>query len=270
MILKKNCCFFLIPLLALVSATCKESTKTNTSADVNERPPAHHELDIIDPNTAWQLIINADLDSLYPLYTREAYKVSDKGEMVRGNLRIMDLYKQKGLVINKIGSVVRIDAVLDGNITYEIGNFSTPDRTSYAHLIIWRKEGDLVRREFELVKERVPNTPVPSAIEERRQMWMALCNAHKITELINTLYTENTLYYNHRPMVVGREAVMNEYQYMTDPEYNLRLEPLTVEAVNENLVFEIGQCSGSYQGNYLLVWKKGEDGNWRILIDSNI
>jgi hypothetical protein len=45
---------------------------------------------------------------------------------------------------------------------------------------------------------------------------------------------------------------------------------MIIEAVNQELVFEIGQGSGSYNGNYLLVWKKGEDDVWRILLDSNI
>jgi ketosteroid isomerase-like protein len=40
--------------------------------------------------------------------------------------------------------------------------------------------------------------------------------------------------------------------------------------VNDNLVYEIGQCKGTYKGKYILVWKKESDGVWRVFIDSNI
>ncbi len=261
---------FAIGLLLLLSFSCKEGSKTTEIPGENNAELVGPESDTTDPNEDWQLIVNAQLDSLYPLYTKDAYKVGDKGEIVMGDLRIMDLYKQKGLVINNISSTDRITAVLDSTIIYEVGKFSTPERVTYHHLIIWRKQGEQIKRELELIAEGIPDTPVPVELEERRKKWMSLCNAHKVTDLVNELYTENALYYNHKPMVVGREAVIKEYQYMDDPNYQLGLEPLTVDAVNDSLVFEIGRCSGSYRGNYALVWKKGDDGIWRILLDSNI
>lgn len=257
-------------ILLILFLSCKEESKKAENPEENNVQMVEANSQASDPNSDWQLIVNAKLDSLYPLYTENAYKVSDKGEMVAGNLAIMDLYKQKGLVINGIKAEERIEAVLDSTIIYELGEFNTPERTVFKHLIIWRKQGDKIKRELELTEEKTINAEVPPELEERRNTWMTLCNDHKVTDLVNELYAENTLYYNHKPMVVGREAVIKEYQYMGDPEYSLNLEALHVEAVNDDLVFEIGQCSGSYKGNYVLVWKKGDDGVWRILLDSNI
>ena len=99
---------------------------------------------------------------------------------------------------------------------------------------------------------------------------MELCNAHDVEGLVNELYSVNTLYYNHKPLVKGREDVIKEYGYMRNEKYSLKLTPLFIEAVNESTVYEIGQCNGSYGGKYILIWKKEADGKWRIFIDSNI
>jgi hypothetical protein len=78
------------------------------------------------------------------------------------------------------------------------------------------------------------------------------------------------MYYNHKPIVQGTENLIQEYGYMNRESYSLQLDPKKSVIVNANFVFEIGQCSGSYGGKYVLIWKKEADGNWRIYIDSNI
>ena len=57
---------------------------------------------------------------------------------------------------------------------------------------------------------------------------------------------------------------------MNNKNYHLQLHPLVVKAVNPNFVFEIGQCTGSYAGKYILIWEKDSDGKWKITADSNI
>ena len=84
------------------------------------------------------------------------------------------------------------------------------------------------------------------------------------------MYSENTLYYNHKPLVVGRELLIEEYSYMNRENYQLTLNPIVVDQVNDKLVFEIGQCKGSYGGKYIIIWRKEESGKWEVFIDSNI
>ena len=64
--------------------------------------------------------------------------------------------------------------------------------------------------------------------------------------------------------------MIKEYSYMNNKNYRLNLQPLIVKAVNASFAFEIGQCSGSYNGKYILIWKIDSDGSWKIFIDSNI
>jgi hypothetical protein len=84
------------------------------------------------------------------------------------------------------------------------------------------------------------------------------------------MYTPNTLYYNHRPLLRGRAALEKEYAYMKAPDYQLTLTPWYVVPVSEHLVIEMGQCSGSYGGKYLIVWQEQVPGVWQVLLDANL
>ena len=93
-------------------------------------------------------------------------------------------------------------------------------------------------------------------------------NQHNADQLVRQKYTANAIYYNHRPVLIGTKAISKEYSYMNNPKYSLNLTPIVLELVNERIAFEIGQCSGSYNGKYVLVWEKTKDG-WKVLFDAN-
>jgi len=57
---------------------------------------------------------------------------------------------------------------------------------------------------------------------------------------------------------------------MSRESYSLRLTPIKTGQVKNNIVLEIGQCSGSYNGKYIIVWKKNALGKWEVFLDSNI
>ena len=215
--------------------------------------------------------MNNEVDRLGELYTDNAVKVTTGGEVLEGALAIVESYRSSLVPVDSIQALHTYRAVLDSSITYEIGRFWTPEQ-EFAQLIIWRKRDGTLKRELEFVAPiSVGSTlPLEKEIETSRQQWMTLCETHDAAHLVDALYTDNALYYNHKPMVIGKEAITAAYSYMNDPNYELVLEPFVVEVVNANLAFEIGQCSGSYPGNYVLIWQKDEAGAWRILFDSNI
>ena len=224
-----------------------------------------------DPNDKWKLLINTDLSSLQSIYTDNAYLITPDGKMIQGE-EITAHYSTQAYNISNIRVQKRITSVHDSSISYEIGNFITANKKEFSHLIIWRKDKESMKRELEIIVEQNFGTP-PASLEEianRRAEWMRLCNLHNTKNLVNSLYSDNTLYYNHRPMIVGRIEVIKEYQYMNNPNYHLHLQPLHIHLANTDTAFEIGQCSGSYGGNYVLVWKRGSDNIWRVLMDSNI
>lgn len=129
---------------------------------------------------------------------------------------------------------------------------------SYGHLLIWKEVDSIRLRELEFVAESddVDRLAISKEIKKARDLWMRYCNAHEVASLVNEVYAENTLYYNHKPMIVGRQELIKEYDYMSRDSYKLKLTPILLEPVREDLVFEAGQCSGTYGGSMLLYGRK--------------
>ena len=158
------------------------------------------------------------------------------------------------------------------NIFYDVNQLTYEDGTLAKQLLIHVSKADTTVRAFEynfLNVDSSSKVDSPS-LNKARQKWISLCNAHQVDSLVNQLYSENAIYFNHRPLVIGRKAFIQEYSYMADTNYALTLSPLHLEPINENQVVEIGQCSGTYKAKYVLVWHKDKDGTWRIIFDSNV
>jgi ketosteroid isomerase-like protein len=157
-----------------------------------------------------------------------------------------------------------------GEYAYEISRFETADDQAFAQVIVWDNQGAEPLRALQFVAPYGKMLPDADVIFAARARWMEYCNAHEVERLIQEMYTPNTLYYNHRPLLRGRAALEKEYAYMKNPDYQLTLTPLHVVPVAEHLVVELGQCSGSYGGKYLIVWQEQVPGTWQVLLDANL
>ena len=223
----------------------------------------------------WKYAQNEKDSSLMDLYTQNAVKVVTEAKILSGAAEIMEHYGPKE-PISEVFSMFDIDANIPRGISYEINAITVNNAPRTIQLVIYEKSGEQKLRAFEYDADQPKEIEeslyqeIIGQLQERRDQWMAYCNAHDVPGLINDLYSHNTLYYNHRPLVKGREALVQEYAYMNNEQYKLRLIPKFLSVVNEGTVFEIGQCEGSYNGKYILIWNKDEDGVWRIFIDSNV
>lgn len=249
------------------------------SATLRKGLPGNYHAEVMCQDTTallrkWQAAINSRDSILMAFYTPQAVKVSEDS-IWTGPAEIYDHYLKQ----DEIGSISRIFSVnanKSRGIEYEMISFGSSDTNLLSQLVIYEQHGDRMLRTFEFTSSHSKRLTDDTAadiwlqLNKRRNEWMAYCNAHQVSELVNDLYSMNTLYFNHRPLVKGRMALVSEYGYMSREQYSLTLEPLFVHVVNETTVFEIGQCKGSYNGKYVLIWKKEEDGQWRIFVDSNV
>jgi ketosteroid isomerase-like protein len=222
-------------------------------------------------NAKWMRYFNQRSDSLALLYHEDAIAVYPKGYQFIGRDTILALLSQSSTQLCLVQPQQTFVANAERGLVYEIGSLVLSDEEQYKQLVIWQNTESGKQRVFEFAALVGPVNPGDRAyLDERRKWWMKFCNAHHIKALVWELYSEQTLYYNHKPLVIGRDSLLREYAYMEAEDYQLSLTPLVVELVNESVAIEIGQCAGSYNGKYILIWQRDEDGEWRIYVDSNI
>ena len=260
----------ILALIVFLGLFCYQQTIGLYSATEVTDIRIPYEQDSTHIHQMWKRARNNGNATLEQLYTSDAIKVVSPDSICEGQDAIKTFHLQQSVVTN-ISSLFSTEVNPARGITYEILNYEMEDSKSISQLVIYEKGTEHQLRAFEYEVYRQIQVKVDtSKITMRRKQWMEYCNTHKVAELVYDLYSPNTLYYNHRPLVKGSQALVREYGYMNSESYSLALHPLIVHVVNDSTVFEIGQCKGSYNGKYILIWKKEEDGQWRIFIDSNV
>ncbi len=258
----------IIQILFLIIFGCKQQGKIS-----NFQSKIVQDSNIPNHLKNWANGINRNnIDSIKNFYDTNSVKIISPENIIESSSKIANYYKVQKGKITSIKSLFSVEANSKKKINYELVTYKTDNKKEFIGIVIWKIENEKIIREFEFTKEsnleyrKVDMTN----IAERRKLWIQLCNENNSNNLVKELYSSNTIYYNHKPLIKGTDDLTREYRYMDDKNYNLKLHPLILKVVNANFVFEIGQCSGSYKGKYILVWEKNSEGKWKIIIDSNI
>lgn len=222
----------------------------------------------VSTNQQWMNAINnKHLRTLKELYAEDIYRLSSNGIDISNRDTLISIVANNNVVVKQVNTIKRINA--NSDYDYEIGSFKNATNGLMKYIVIWDTSHDSEKRVLEFFSEADEVSVDLKQIDAQREEWIRLCNAHNAENLINKLYRLNTMYFNHKPMIVGRENLIPVYSYMNSANYKLTLEPIIVEPVSESIVYEIGQCNGSYNGKYILIWQKTND-EWQIVFDSNI
>ncbi len=155
------------------------------------------------------------------------------------------------------------------DLIYETGYLTTHSQEIYQYMTVWKNVDGSWKRELETLAKKTADNKDAGQLALVRSKWMQLCNAHTPDKLIEEIYAENAYYYNRGRLLQGRKQLIEEYKYMADPKYQLTLSPQAVQMVNPDMVYEIGKCSGSYGGHYIIRWEKQRAGNWLVTLDTN-
>jgi len=255
-------CFAL--LYILLFSSCNQALKKESNQE-----PMLIVSDSLSPNQKWMDAINTkDINILENLYTENPYVLSINGVDISNRDSLLNAVSTSNFKVTDVKTINRIKANEDYD--YEIGSFKNKDGVEVKSIIIWKRTDSIDLRELEFLAETSNSSVDFKIIDSQRTEWMRLCNKHNASNLIEAMYTKNTMYYNRGRLLHGRVALIQEYDYMNDPQYQLTLQPITIESISESLIYELGQCSGSYNGKYILVWQKNQEGVWQIMFDSNI
>ena len=264
----------LIVTLVLLAACSKSQDNQQAAQETEDYTPVNN---VIEANQNWKGLINTDIQNLGQIYTSNGFKINPDGNVVSGSASIVEELegsKSDWINIDTIYTNKNVTADSRQNYEYEIGTFITESGSEFNHLVIWNTKTAPKKRELEFIAQADvgdrADSNVLTEVDNSRSKWIQLCNDHNANVLVEEMYTDNAVYYNHKPVVIGTEAISREYQYMNNKDYSLHLEPIITKLVSSSLALEIGQCSGSYNGKYVIVWEKGDSGEWKVLLDSNI
>ena len=108
------------------------------------------------------------------------------------------------------------------------------------------------------------------AIRSQLDRFEEAFNAGKGSE-VGAFYTEDAIAFPPgSPRVEGREAIGKLWQSVIDSgAKNLELEALEIGPGPEKTAYEVGRVKlatsgGPAEGKYIVIWKQGDDGVWRL------
>lgn len=200
-------------------------------------------------------------------FTDKAVLVLPDASYIQGKDKVLEHFKIGPMPIEDSKEIFKTAA----HRFYDYGmNSFTSNGVNYKEIVI-TTQGDDQKRDFVFQSESSSAQLDKEGLDKAREKWVALCNANDSKLLIDQLYHDPTVYYNSgRSPITDKEALAREYSYMNNPKYELFLTPIHTEPVTQDLAYEIGQCSGSYPGKYIIIWKKHPKFGWQVLVDSNI
>jgi uncharacterized protein (TIGR02246 family) len=132
---------------------------------------------------------------------------------------------------------------------------------------------------FAAMSHAATSTAVEDEIRKRDAEWeVAIKTAD--AEKVAAFYTDDAYALaNHRPIAVGHKAIVGEWQLVfARPHFQIHWKPIYIEvAESKEIAYDVGSYTASMTdpsgkaldltGKYLVVWKKGADGKWRVAAD---
>ena len=171
-----------------------------------------------ETNSAW-LNSFSDEQALSLLYTSNAYQIQPTGKFIVGAGTIAKQNRERFNAPKQLETVCTVP-VSGSNYVYEIKSFIDKENSNYQVLVI---KDSSEKRLLEFIVPSEQFEDAREVIDTRREQWMEKSNAHRVDELVNGLYTKNTLYFNYKPMIVGRDNLIKTYSYMNREQYFLQL-----------------------------------------------
>ena len=139
----------------------------------------------------------------------------------------------------------------------------------YVYINAWKRVGDQWKIEFQALAEQKEQAADMKEIDRARVLWQERSNAHDHQTLVAASYSPDGYYFNQGRIHKGTAAISEVYSYMSRPDWQITLTPISVLPAGPELVLELGQYQSGGTGHYLIAWEKQDDGVWQVLLDFN-
>jgi ketosteroid isomerase-like protein len=225
-----------------------------------------HDIDLI--NKEWLVAVNKkeDIKKFY----KENVVLYLNNEFCQGDHTIEDFYcSHLNTHLTKFHVEYRTLLPENEDMVYETGYFSTTSMETFQYLAIWSKTSGTWLRELEAVSIKKNNLEIGNGIADARNLWIEYANKNSAIALAQKTYTEDFLYFNRGNKYRGYDNLAEIYSYMNDKDFHVTLNQDINVMIQEDLSFEIGTWTSEGKGKYIIIWKKQENGEWKILLDSN-
>lgn len=224
-------------------------------------------------NKEWLQAYNADPNAVRNSYRENAVLFFEKENYIKGNQEICQCYSKNFDHIKQIKSIhtsYRVHLSENPDMVYEIGYMVTEKDARYHFIVIWSKEEGTWLRELEVMVKNDSNSNDQKGIDAARRRWVELANKHSPERLAAEVYAKDFTYYNRNIIYQGYEKLSEAYSYMKDPDFQIDLKKEISIVVRPDLVYEMGKWMNSdYSGSYIIIWKKQQNSEWKIVFDSN-
>jgi hypothetical protein len=220
----------------------------------------------------WVQDYNRDASKdLLTKYYLDAAGLFIEGKMIQNSAAIASALHELKAETGKIISFQSLGIHRQNDTRYfEMGQYisNSPD-VFLIGIIAWNKQGDQWKKELEILyKNQEFDVFDVNGIDEAREKWVELSNAHNHQNLVNEVYTRDAIYFHKAIISKGTQNIVPRYAYMSNPKWSITLESLQQIPVNNNLVLEVGKYTSSGIGLYILIWQRTID-KWQALFDFN-
>ncbi len=237
-------------------------------AGMEEMPQKYRESFISRKNN-WKDCLNNGGDSIKDFYFKESLLFKD-GIFYEGKENIEISLKEKLSFKGKISNVeLRNLKKYDTFKFLETGTITTETNAMYDYMIVWEFYKKNWNKTIELIFEHEKTEGIENEIEKARRKWELKAGTHDTVEIVKEMYMENGGYFGQEQLRVGHKELIEAFNSpFSDVNNNFKLEADYINVVSNKTVYEIGRYStGQFNGNYIFVWQKDENGNWKVGLD---
>ena len=109
-------------------------------------------------------------------------------------------------------------------------------------------------------------------IHERSKSCLAAMNRGDIDAVMDHYTDDAILLFSNVAPVRGSEAIRSHWESVADPNRSASLDTESITVVGD-VAYEVGfygveeQGEGTGGGKNVVVWRKGDDGKWRLQVD---